>query len=238
MSFNILDCFDENIDNLDITKNYIYVLQLIEDRYYVGRTSNILRRIEAHFTVGGSVYTKAYKPIKVIEVQEELTSNDERIKTIEIMEKYGWEKVRGACWCSLKITKPDFEKNKKHKPKIIRKLIPQENDEMIRYLYCVENKNIIEIGEKLKISPSLIYNRLEKLNVIKRRQLSRGYFEYIGSDLYREAVDRRNKDREEKKINRRNNVEYKFDTIENDNNIKFDFKNIKKIIREKYLNQL
>ena len=155
MSFNILDCFDENIDNLDITKNYIYVLQLIEDRYYVGRTSNILRRIEAHFTVGGSVYTKAYKPIKVIEVQEELTSNDERIKTIEIMEKYGWEKVRGACWCSLKITKPDFEKNKKHKPKIIRKLIPQENDEMIRYLYCVENKNIIEIGEKLKISPKV-----------------------------------------------------------------------------------
>jgi hypothetical protein len=26
MTFNFLDCFDENIDNLDITKNYIYVL--------------------------------------------------------------------------------------------------------------------------------------------------------------------------------------------------------------------
>ena len=81
MSFNFLNCFDENIDNLDITKNYIYVLKLIDERYYVGRTGNILRRMEEHFTVGGSMYTKKYKPLKVIEVVEELTPDDERIKT-------------------------------------------------------------------------------------------------------------------------------------------------------------
>jgi predicted GIY-YIG superfamily endonuclease len=236
MTFNLLDCFDENIENLDITKNYIYVLQLIEDRYYVGRTSNILRRVEEHFTMGGSIYTKKYKPIKVIEVQEELTSDDERIKTLEIMEKYGWEKVRGACWCSLEIIKPDFEKSKKQKTKKIKTLISHKNDEMIRYLYCIENKNIIEIGENLKMSPSLIYYRLEKLCVIRRRQLARGYFEYIESDLYREAIDRRNKEREQKKNTKRDMIEYKFDTIENDNNIKFDFKNIKKLIRDKYVN--
>ena len=40
ISFNILEFFDENICNLDITKNYIYVLQLVEDRYYIGRTTN------------------------------------------------------------------------------------------------------------------------------------------------------------------------------------------------------
>ena len=37
LSFNILDCFDENVPNLDLTKNYIYVLMLVEDKYYVGR---------------------------------------------------------------------------------------------------------------------------------------------------------------------------------------------------------
>ena len=47
-SFNILNCFDDRIDNLDITKYYIYVLQLFDDRYYIGRTGNILRRIEEH----------------------------------------------------------------------------------------------------------------------------------------------------------------------------------------------
>jgi len=94
LSFNILNCFDDNIENLDITKYYIYVLQLIDDRYYVGRTGNILRRIEQHFTGCGSLYTMMYKPIKVIEVTEEFKKEDERNKTLEIMSKYGWEKVR------------------------------------------------------------------------------------------------------------------------------------------------
>ena len=56
--FSILDWFDDNIDNLDLTKNYIYVLKLVDDRYYVGRTCNLLRRIEEHFTNNGSNYTK------------------------------------------------------------------------------------------------------------------------------------------------------------------------------------
>jgi len=53
----------------------------------------------------------------VIEVKEELTSEDERNKTLEIMNKYGWEKVRGACWCSLEIKKPNPEKRKENKKK-------------------------------------------------------------------------------------------------------------------------
>jgi len=111
MVFHILDCFDDNIDNLDITRNYIYVLQLVDDRYYVGRTTNILKRIEQHFTGRGAIYTKRYKPLKVIEVILELTRHDETIKTFEIMAKYGWEKVRGACWCSLAIVKPKYLNN-------------------------------------------------------------------------------------------------------------------------------
>lgn len=111
MTFHILDCFDDNIDNLDITKNYIYVLQLISERYYVGRTANILTRIEQHFTGRGAKYTKKYKPLKVIQVIRELSKDDERNKTIEIMKKYGWEKVRGSCWCSIEISKPNYIDN-------------------------------------------------------------------------------------------------------------------------------
>ena len=31
LSFNILDFFDDNISNLDLTKNYIYVLKRSEE---------------------------------------------------------------------------------------------------------------------------------------------------------------------------------------------------------------
>jgi len=232
MTFNFLECFDENIDNLDITKNYIYVLKLIDDRYYVGRTGNILRRLEEHFTIGGSIYTKKYKPIKV---QEELTTDDERIKTIEIMEKYGWEKVRGACWCSLEIKKPDFEKNKKLKPTKIIKLISHENDVIIKYLYCVENKNIIEISDIINMSTGAIAYRLEKLNIIQRKQLARGYIDYVESDLYLKDIEIRNKEREQKKKNCDCNIEYNFDINENNGSKRIDLKNIKNLIREKIL---
>jgi predicted GIY-YIG superfamily endonuclease len=236
MTFNFLECFDENIDNLDITKNYIYVLKLIDERYYVGRTSNILRRIEEHFTIGGSIYTKKYKPIKVIEVQEELTTDDERIKTIEIMEKYGWEKVRGACWCSLEIKKPDFEKNQKSKPKKIIKLISHENDVNIKYLYCIKNKNIIEISDIINMSAGAIAYRLEKLNIIIRKQLARGYINYIESDTYIKDIEIRNNEREKKKKKCDCNIDYNFDINENNGGDKrTDLKNIKNLIREKII---
>jgi len=230
--FNILECFDDNIDNLDITKNYVYVLKLVEERYYVGRTGNILRRIKEHFTEEGALYTKKYKPLKVIEVEEEKSREDERMKTITTMENYGWEKVRGSCWCSLEIKKPNIEKNKKRSKKNKQKEIKTksyENDEKIRFLYCVENENIIKIGEILNISPSLVAFRLEKLNIVDRRQLARGYFEYIESDLYKENKERRNKTREQ---NNSKNIENEIDV---NDNVKVELHNIKKIIREKYL---
>ena len=225
ISFNILEFCDDNQDNLDLTKNYIYVLKLVDDRYYVGRTSNILKRMEEHFTIGGAVYTKKYKPLKIIEVIEELTNEDERFKTLEIMEKYGWEKVRGSCWCSLEIKQPNIEKNKKPKIKKQKHKIFYRNDDIIKKLYCEENKNIIEISEVLEVSPGLIAFRLEKLDIVIRRQLSRGYFDYIENGLY----DLYLKKREQKKEN----------IIINDTKnetTKIDFKNLKQRIREKIIN--
>jgi predicted GIY-YIG superfamily endonuclease len=207
---------------LDITKNYIYVLKLIEDRYYVGRTSNILRRIKEHFTEDGALYTKKYKPLKVIEIEEEKSNDHERIKTLSTMEKYGWEKVRGYCWCSLLIKKPKIKNNNKNK-KVV-KLIPNKNDEKLEFFYCVENKNILEIGKILNISPGSVAYRLEKLNIINRRQLAKGYFEYVESELYEENKEIRNKKREQQKIK----TEEEIDTD------KVNLLNIKKLIREKY----
>lgn len=124
---DILDCFDNNIgNNLDLTKNYIYVLKLVEDRYYVGRTINIFRRTQEHFTGVGSIYTRKYKPLKVVEVEEEITTDDERKMTFKYVEKYGWGKVRGSYWCSLEIPKPNIKRNNKPKLKKFKKLIREE----------------------------------------------------------------------------------------------------------------
>ena len=234
ISFNILECFDDNIDNLDITKYYIYVLKLVDDRYYVGRTGNILRRIEEHFTGVGSIYTMKYNPIKVIEVTEELTKQDERNKTLEVMTKYGWEKVRGACWCSLEINKPrEKYKNKKlnkHNNKKLNKLTKSIslNDIDLDKLYNYENKDIEDIGHTLNKSPCWIAKRLEDLKIVKRKQLARGYIKYIDSDLYKLKCKTMNANKREIQ---NNNFDCNSSPLS-----KESLTNIKNTIREKILN--
>lgn len=243
--FNILNCFDDNIDNLDLTKNYIYVLKLVEDRYYVGRTGNILRRIEEHFTNNGAIYTKAYKPLKVIEVEEEKTNKDERIKTFVYMEKYGWENVRGSYWCSLKINNPLNKKLKVNKNNNHMRIELYGDDETIKQMYCYENKNIIEIGEKLFRTPGSIAYRLEQLSIVEKRQKAKGYYEYINSDLYKEIckkkmVDKIDKKREKYKLNKTiDSLKQDINLIMNDmNKMNIDINYIKNKIKQQYCNEI
>ena len=44
-------------------KTYIYQLNLDKGKYYVGKTINIDRRMEQHFSGHGSKVTKKFKPI-------------------------------------------------------------------------------------------------------------------------------------------------------------------------------
>ena len=217
--FKLLDCFEDNIDDLDLTKNYIYVLKLIEDRYYVGKTCNILRRIEEHFTGNGAIYTKKYKPLKVIEVEEEKSIDDERIKTLSIMKKYGWEKVRGYCWCSIELLKPPKMHDKKIKN--IYKIVEKNGEDIVlEKLYCEDNKDIISIGKELNKTPGQIAYRLVLLDIIERRQQARGYFEYINNDMYKNICKKSNEKRSQNKNSKKGVKEIKLDILEIKNKIR------------------
>jgi predicted GIY-YIG superfamily endonuclease len=226
MAYNIpLSILDNdiNIDNIDITRSYVYVLELEDNRYYVGRTSNFIQRMNEHFTDNGALYTKKYKPIKIKEVIEEKTCYDERDKTLEYMEIYGWENVRGYAWCRETLTKKPKIKNKKES-KQIKEYVICDSDIVIRDMYLLENKDVIEIGNYLNISPGSISYTLEKMKIVNRRQLSRGYFDYVFSDLY----EQNKKD----KIMIRDKITYQeFDNLENKSEnpklTKDELKNIK-----------
>jgi predicted GIY-YIG superfamily endonuclease len=220
-----------DINNLDLTKNYVYVLELEDNRYYIGRTSNIVQRMQEHFNGNGSVYTSKFKPIKIVEVNEELTLEDERNKTLEYMELYDWKKVRGYVWCKEHLLKkPD--KEKEYKP--INKKIFYDNE--IRNLYTNENKNIIEISEILNKSPGLIAVSLEHMDIVDRRQLSRGYLDYVFSDLYQKNKEVRKIRKEEYKIIKK---EKKVALSTEQNFDKQKIKNISKnILSERDINEI
>jgi hypothetical protein len=220
MSF--LNLVDETVGNIDLTKSYVYVLELEDERYYIGRTSNFMQRMTEHFGGNGSIYTKKYKPIKIKEVVEESNIYSERDKTLEYMNLHGYEKVRGYTWCSEKMLHPPKIK-KKSKENLEKKVYDNPD---IRNMYLVENKDIIEIGNYLNRSPGSIAYSLETMGIVERRQLSRGYFDYIFSDMY----DKSKKDRE---ILRLDMKRIKIDIKQDSSLSKEELKNIKDRIREK-----
>ena len=63
-----------------------YILELTDDKYYVGESNNVERRIWAHENGNGSAWTKKYDVIKSIEPKYNSENNlTELIQTLTIM---------------------------------------------------------------------------------------------------------------------------------------------------------
>jgi len=98
--------------NLNRIKNnkeeLIYVLQLQNNKYYIGKTTNIDKRIEEHKNGNGSVWTNKHKFISLIETYKYNDKFDEDKYTKEYMSKYGIENVRGGSYTTVTFDKQTF----------------------------------------------------------------------------------------------------------------------------------
>jgi len=89
-----------------IRKNWItlYVLALEDGCYYVGQSADPMVRMEAHMQGKGAAWTKAHRPISLLERRPAESKNWKHAEEIEnqltrmMMRKYGWERVRGGYW--------------------------------------------------------------------------------------------------------------------------------------------
>jgi hypothetical protein len=78
---------------------HIYILELVEGKYYVGKTNNPGFRIDQHFHSGGAAWTRKYQPIRIVEIINDCDDYDEDKYTRIYMDKYGVENVRGGSFC-------------------------------------------------------------------------------------------------------------------------------------------
>jgi len=81
----------------------IYILKCIESKYYVGKTINLDRRLEEHFSGYGCEWTNKYPPIELVENFEKADKYDEDKYVLKYMERYGIDNVRGGCWSTISI---------------------------------------------------------------------------------------------------------------------------------------
>lgn len=79
----------------------IYTLKLKDDKYYVGKTVDLERRVGQHFLGNGAVWTKMHKPLELYHCVEEKGTHHENFQTIIMMKIHGIQNVRGGDWCLI-----------------------------------------------------------------------------------------------------------------------------------------
>ena len=104
--------------------NTIYILQLEHNKYYVGKTKNINKRILNHFANNGSEWTKKYKPIEIIDTFKSNDIFDEEKHTLLTMDKYGIDNVRGGSYSKIELS--ELEKDK------IKQILNSINDKCFK----------------------------------------------------------------------------------------------------------
>lgn len=85
----------------------IYVLECNDNKYYVGKSLNLNRRLKEHFNGIGSGWTRKYPPIQIDKIINKCNVYDEDKYTLMYMNKYGIENVRGGSYC--RIVLPDYQ---------------------------------------------------------------------------------------------------------------------------------
>jgi hypothetical protein len=88
---------------------HIYILELVEGKYYVGKTNNPGFRIDQHFHSGGAAWTRKYRPIRIVEIINDCDDYDEDKYTRIYMDKYGVENVRGGSFCEEVLDEPTID---------------------------------------------------------------------------------------------------------------------------------
>ena len=95
---------------------FTYVLLLESDKYYVGITKDLEKRFKQNFNSNGSAWTKKYSPIQIIEF---IAGNLEDSLTIEYMNQFGIENVRGGAFIRIKLPE--------HQLKTLQDILDSEN---------------------------------------------------------------------------------------------------------------
>ena len=83
------------------TMEQLYILQCQSGKYYVGKTTDVMRRFEEHKTGKGSAWTKKYAPVRLMECRTITSDHDENNVTEDLMKKHGIENVRGGIYTQI-----------------------------------------------------------------------------------------------------------------------------------------
>ena len=106
--FQLFSSILGNIDQSITIKPLVYHLKLEEDNHYVGITYNLNQRYAQHISGNGAKWTKLHKPIDVEQVWMEGSEELENQITLQLMDVYGRDNVRGGKFTKIILDKKEI----------------------------------------------------------------------------------------------------------------------------------
>ena len=86
----------------------VYILKLIQDKYYVGQTDKFVEeRYQEHLLGQGSEWTAKYKPLSIEKIILDSDNYEEDKQTKIYMTQYGIDNVRGGSYAQIIL--PDYQ---------------------------------------------------------------------------------------------------------------------------------
>jgi len=101
------------MDKQKTNQTNIYVLLLEENKYYIGKSSDVEKRYQEHLNGLGSAWTNKYKPIILERTIQNANSFDEDRYVKEYMHMYGIDNIRGGSYSMLELSDNQKEVIKK-----------------------------------------------------------------------------------------------------------------------------
>lgn len=99
-------CEPQKCDTVNLNDDLVYVLHLVDGKFYVGRSKQFRRRIDAHFC-RKSAWTRKYPPIAVLDLIQPVEDFDEDKITLRYMNQFGVDNVRGGSFSSIDLDPSD-----------------------------------------------------------------------------------------------------------------------------------
>jgi predicted GIY-YIG superfamily endonuclease len=87
----------------------IYILELENGRFYVGKSESPFERFKEHLAGCGSAWTQRYKPLRILKIIPNASPYEEDRHVKEYMHKYGIQNVRGGAYVRLELSKIEIE---------------------------------------------------------------------------------------------------------------------------------
>jgi len=86
----------------------VYVLQLQNGKFYVGKSQDPMKRIHEHMAGGGSAWTSLHPVANVVSIAPATSDFSEHEQTLKCMREHGIDNVRGDSFCTINL--PDDQR--------------------------------------------------------------------------------------------------------------------------------